>query len=101
MDSSPLRSSSAACSNSVGGPPSRAFCPACSASSRSSGVLLPVMLALTGRWREIVAAAVTLLILFGLAGVAFGTGEWTAYMNGAMPTQTKVFLRDYGNFMVH
>jgi hypothetical protein len=65
------------------------------------GVLLPVMLALTGRWRAISAAAVTTLALVGLAGLVFGPGVWGAYINDAMPTQAKVFLRDYEHFMVH
>ena len=65
------------------------------------GVLLPVMLALTGRWRTMIAAAATILVLLGLTCLVFGTGVWAAYINDAMPTQAKVFLRDYENFMVH
>jgi hypothetical protein len=65
------------------------------------GVLLPVMLALTGRWRTMIAAATTILVLLGLTCLVFGTGVWAAYINDAMPTQAKVFLRDYENFMVH
>ncbi len=65
------------------------------------GVLLPLMLALTGRWRTIVAAVITIVMLMALTNLAFGPDVWTAYMNDAMPVQTKVFLRDYENFMVH
>ena len=65
------------------------------------GVLLPVMLALTGRWRTMIAAAATILVLLGLTCLVFGTGVSAAYINDAMPTQAKVFLRDYENFMVH
>lgn len=65
------------------------------------GVLLPLMLALTGRWRTIVAAMITIVMLMALTNLAFGPDVWTAYMNDAMPVQTKVFLRDYENFMVH
>jgi alpha-1,2-mannosyltransferase len=65
------------------------------------GVLLPVMLALTGRWRTIIAAGATTLLLLGLACLVFGTSVWTAYFNDAMPTQAKVFLRDYEHFMTH
>ena len=36
-----------------------------------------------------------------LTSVVFGSGAWTAYVNDAMPVQTKVFLRDYENFMTH
>jgi alpha-1,2-mannosyltransferase len=65
------------------------------------GVLLPIMLALTGRWRTITAATATALGLLGLTCLVFGMSVWTGYVNDAMPTQAKVFLRDYENFMVH
>jgi alpha-1,2-mannosyltransferase len=65
------------------------------------GVLLPLMLALTGRWRTIAAAVMTILILPMLTSLAFGPSVWAAYVNDAMPVQTKVFLRDYENFMTH
>jgi alpha-1,2-mannosyltransferase len=65
------------------------------------GVLLPLMLALTGRWRTIAAAATTLAVLFAASCVVFGPDAWTAYVNDAMPVQSKVFLRDFENFMTH
>jgi hypothetical protein len=65
------------------------------------GVLLPLMLALTGRWRTIVSAAITISALLALTNVIFGADAWTAYVNDAMPIQTRVFLRDYENFMTH
>ncbi len=65
------------------------------------GVLAPLMLALTGRWRTIAAAAATIALLFGAACIVFGPDVWTAYVNDAMPVQSKVFLRDYENFMTH
>jgi alpha-1,2-mannosyltransferase len=65
------------------------------------GVLLPLMLVLTRRWRTIVAAAITIVILLALTCVAFGPDVWAAYWHDAMPVQSKVFLRDYENFMTH
>jgi alpha-1,2-mannosyltransferase len=65
------------------------------------GVLVPLMLALTGRWRTIAAAMTTIALLVALTCVAFGPGVWAAYVNDAMPVQSKVFLRDYENFMTH
>jgi hypothetical protein len=65
------------------------------------GVLLPLMLALTGRWRTIVSAAITIAALLALTSVIFGADAWTAYVNDAIPVQTSVFLRDYENFMTH
>jgi alpha-1,2-mannosyltransferase len=65
------------------------------------GVLLPLMLALTGRWRTIVAAVGTVTLLLVLTTLAFGPDVWSAYVNDAMPVQARIFLRDYENFMVH
>ena len=65
------------------------------------GVLLPLMLALTGRWRTIAAATTTIAVLFAASCVVFGPDVWTAYVNDAMPVQSKVFLRDFENFMTH
>jgi hypothetical protein len=64
-------------------------------------VLLPLMLALTGRWRTLLAAATTIALLVKLTCIAFGPGVWAAYVNDAMPVQSKVFLRNYENFMTH
>jgi alpha-1,2-mannosyltransferase len=65
------------------------------------GLLLPLMLALTGRWRTIAAAAATIALLVAAAGLAFGPKVWTAYVNDAMPTQTAVLLKDFEHYMVH
>jgi hypothetical protein len=65
------------------------------------GVLLPLMLALTSRWRTIATATTTIAVLFAASCVVFGPDVWTAYVNDAMPVQSKVFLRDYENFMTH
>jgi alpha-1,2-mannosyltransferase len=65
------------------------------------GLLLPLMLALTGRWRTIAAAAATIVVLVAAAGIVFGPGVWIAYVNEAMPVQSRVFLREFEHFMVH
>jgi hypothetical protein len=59
------------------------------------------MLALAGRWRTIAAAAITIVLLAAITSFVFGADVWTAYVNDAMPVQTRVFLRDYENFMTH
>jgi hypothetical protein len=63
------------------------------------GVLLPLMLMLTGRWRTIVSAAVTAIVLVGLTCVVFGPGVWSAYRDVAMPYQTYVILQGFGVFV--
>ncbi len=65
------------------------------------GVLIPLMLVLTGRWRTIAAAAATVVALLAVTTLVFGPKVWTAYVNGAMPTQTRVFLKDFEHFMTH
>jgi Glycosyltransferase family 87 len=65
------------------------------------GVLLPVMLVLTGRWRTIAAAAATIAVLFAATTFVFGWKVWSAYVNDAMPTQARVFLKDFEHFMTH
>ena len=65
------------------------------------GILLPLMLALTGRWRTVLAAATTILLLVTAASLVFGVSVWTAYINDAMPVQSRVFLREFENFMTH
>jgi alpha-1,2-mannosyltransferase len=65
------------------------------------GVLLPLILALTGRWRTIAAAAVTIVALVVVASIAFGWKIWPAYWYDAMPTQSKVVLDGFSHYMVH
>jgi hypothetical protein len=45
------------------------------------GVLVPVVLVLTGQWRAIVAAAVTALLLAHIATLAFGTDVWREWLS--------------------
>jgi alpha-1,2-mannosyltransferase len=65
------------------------------------GVLLPLMLALTGRWRTIAAAAATIAALFALTALVFGAKVWPAYWYDAMPTQTNVVFGVFQHYMVH
>jgi alpha-1,2-mannosyltransferase len=65
------------------------------------GVLLPLMLLLTGRWRTIAAAAATTAALLAATTIAFGPQVWTAYVNDAMPMQTKVVADGFSHYMVH
>jgi hypothetical protein len=65
------------------------------------GVLLPLMLLLTGHWRTIAAAAATTVALFAATTIAFGPQVWTAYVNDAMPMQTKVVVDGFSHYMVH
>jgi hypothetical protein len=65
------------------------------------GILLPLMLVLTGRWRTVLAAAITILLLVTAAAFVFGPDVWTAYIDDAMPVQSRVFLREFENFMTH
>jgi alpha-1,2-mannosyltransferase len=65
------------------------------------GLLVPLMLALTGRWRTIAAATITILLLVTAAGLAFGPKVWIAYLDVAMPVQSGFLLRDVEHWMVH
>jgi len=65
------------------------------------GLLIPLMLVLTGRWRVIAAASLTILLLVAAASLAFGPKVWTAYLNDAMPVQSGFLLREVEHWMVH
>jgi alpha-1,2-mannosyltransferase len=65
------------------------------------GVVLPLMLLLTGRWRTIGAAAVTIAALAAITTLAFGPHVWTAYVDDALPTQRKVVFGGFSHYMVH
>ena len=47
------------------------------------GLLLPIMLVLTGRWRTIGAAVATVVVLFAATSLVFGLEVWTAYIQDA------------------
>lgn len=44
------------------------------------GILIPLVLAATGRWRSFLAAAVTVAALAALTTVLFGIGVWPAFL---------------------
>ena len=47
------------------------------------GVLIPLVLLVTGRWRTIGAAAATIAVLAGVTVALFGTGIWQAFAGSA------------------
>src|SRR5580658_1661180 len=51
------------------------------------GLLLPVMLVMTGRWRIIAAAVVTTVALAALTTLWFGADIWTEYVHKVVPQQ--------------
>lgn len=53
-------------------------------------VLLPVMLAVSGRWRVLAAAAATAMPLFAATGLIFGFAIWADYVRLALPVQTAI-----------
>jgi hypothetical protein len=65
------------------------------------GLLLPLVLVLTRRWRTIVSAAATIAVLVVATTTIWGTQVWTAYWYDAMPTQSRVVLEGFSSYMVH
>jgi len=51
------------------------------------GLLLPVMLILTSRWRVMAVAAATATVLFGVTTIWFGADIWTEYLQKVVPQQ--------------
>jgi alpha-1,2-mannosyltransferase len=56
------------------------------------GLLLPVMLVMTGRWRTIAAAVVTAAVLVALTTLWFGADIWTEYLQKVMPQQRGLLI---------
>ena len=54
------------------------------------GVLIPIALAATGRWRTIAAAAVTVVLLVVATTLVFGPSVWTAFVTWSEFTRTIV-----------
>jgi hypothetical protein len=54
------------------------------------GLMIPLVLAVTGRWRTIAAAAATVIVLVGAATLAFGLDVWTAFLEGSRFTRLVV-----------
>ena len=56
------------------------------------GLLLPVMLVLTGRWRVIAAAAATTVVLVATTALWFGADIWIEYVQKIVPQQHLVLI---------
>jgi alpha-1,2-mannosyltransferase len=56
------------------------------------GLLLPVMLVLTGRWRVIASAAATTAVLVATTALWFGADIWIEYVQKIMPQQHLVLI---------
>jgi hypothetical protein len=54
------------------------------------GLMIPLVLVVTGRWRAIAGAAATVAMLIVAATLAFGVEVWTAFVDGARFTQAVV-----------
>jgi hypothetical protein len=59
----------------------------CLAYKPQFGLLLPLVLAVTGRWSTIAAAAATVLAICGLTWTAFGTDVFAAFWHSLATTQ--------------
>ncbi len=60
------------------------------------GLLLPVLLVMTGRWRVIAAAVVTTALLVGATSLWFGADIWTEYLRKVTPQQHWLLTRGGG-----
>jgi hypothetical protein len=61
------------------------------------GMVLPFALVALGAWRVIASAAVTALVLFGVATAMFGVDAWRDYFAAVGPYQTEL-LRQFEGF---
>jgi hypothetical protein len=61
------------------------------------GLLVPVGLALCGRWRSFFAAGVTALAVCALAGLAFGMASWSAWI-AASPLSRMILEHGYNGY---
>jgi len=59
------------------------------------GLLLPMVLVLTGRWRTIMSAAITTGALVAATTWLYGSDIWTAYFTQVVPQQR--YLQETGN----
>ena len=62
------------------------------------GLLLPLVLMASGRWRTIVAAAATTAALVAATSWLYGADIWMAYLRNVVPVQH--FLQEHGNGML-
>src|SRR5206468_6495133 len=63
------------------------------------GLMLPIMLVLTGRWRVIAAAAMTYLVLDALAALCYGWQVWADYLSVVLTAQHNYTSAATGFFM--
>ncbi|MPZ57330.1 MAG: DUF2029 domain-containing protein [Rhizobiales bacterium] len=54
------------------------------------GLMIPLVLAVTGRWRTVMAAGATVVALAGAATLAFGLDVWPAFLEGTRFTRLVV-----------
>jgi hypothetical protein len=54
------------------------------------GLMIPLVLVVTGRWRTVAAAAATVVALAGAATLAFGIDVWGAFLEGSRFTRAVV-----------
>jgi hypothetical protein len=59
------------------------------------GLMIPLVLVVTGRWRTIAAAAITVAALAGAATLAFGIDVWAAFLEGTR--FTRIVVLEAGN----
>ena len=64
------------------------------------GVLIPVMLVLTGQWRAILAAAWIVAALMVATGLLFGFDIWPEYFRQVMPLQSQILTAGQGIFTI-
>jgi hypothetical protein len=62
------------------------------------GLLLPVVLAVSGRWRTMASAAATTAALVAATSWLYGADIWMAYLRNVIPVQH--FLQEHGNGML-
>jgi hypothetical protein len=62
------------------------------------GLLLPLMLVMTGRWRTIASAAVTAASLVAATALTWGPEIWTEYFAKVVPQQR--YLQEHGTGML-
>ncbi|MEO8301039.1 MAG: glycosyltransferase family 87 protein [Rhizomicrobium sp.] len=60
------------------------------------GLLLPLALAASGRWRVFAAATLTALLLAGISVLSFGTEAWLRFFTLGIPAQNQVLADVHG-----
>lgn len=63
------------------------------------GIFIPVLLLLTGRWRTIAAAVMTVAVLALATALVFGPNVWIAYKEVAWPVQSRIVLHGGGFYL--